>query len=554
MSKQCQCTSSNGQQFRFKKTHTIGAAAAEDDSQFLSECFVDTGEIEALLDCESPQRVVVGRTGAGKSALLTEVGMRAENVISLQPHALALSFIANSNVIGFFESAGVSLSPFYNLLWKHVLVVELLKKRYSITNEDAQSTYMNSVRKLLYKKDKFKEMAVDYLENWGNKFWLTTEQRVHELTEKIEKNLSGSVKGVVPGADFSVAGAKNLTTEQKSEVVQRGRKAVSDIQIRELENIISVLSDEVFDDKQRKYYVTIDYLDENWVDDRIKIKLIRSLIDVVRQLRRISNVKVIIALRQDLLDRIMHSSREPGFQEEKFESLFLDVRWNKRQLQELIERRIGLLFKRAYTGEGVTFVDVFPSSIDKEKTIDYLVSRTLMRPRDIILFVNECIAAAEGDCRLSAEIVKKAEEQYSYKRMQSLATEWLGVYPNLYSTIQMFQGMDAHFQVSDITKDFIDDKYLEIISSLENIQSDPITKAIESLYSPDSNFHAIRNFFIRELYITGFLGIRPASGSTIQWSYQSRYSLSPGQLKPSSEIYINPTFYRALSIRDKKKK
>ena len=64
------------------------------------------------------------------------------------------------------------------------------------------------------KKDKNKEMAVDYLEQWGNKFWLTTEQRMHELTQRIEDSLAGSIKGELAGIDLSINGAKTLTEEQ----------------------------------------------------------------------------------------------------------------------------------------------------------------------------------------------------------------------------------------------------------------------------------------------------------------------------------------------------
>jgi len=83
---------------------------------------------------------------------------------------------------------------------------------------------MRHIRSLLYKKDKTKEQAVDYLEKWGNKFWLTTEERIHELTEKIESKLSGSIGGELGGVELSADRARTLTTEQKKEVVERGRR------------------------------------------------------------------------------------------------------------------------------------------------------------------------------------------------------------------------------------------------------------------------------------------------------------------------------------------
>jgi hypothetical protein len=42
--------------FTFRKHATIGAAAAEEDRKFLSECFVDNGDLEPL--AEGPSTIV----------------------------------------------------------------------------------------------------------------------------------------------------------------------------------------------------------------------------------------------------------------------------------------------------------------------------------------------------------------------------------------------------------------------------------------------------------------------------------------------------------------
>ena len=121
--------------FVFRKHDEIGAAAAEDDAQYLEDCFVDTGDLALLADCKSHKHIIVGRTGSGKSALILELTRVNPNVIHLSPHDLSLNFIANNNIISFFETAGVNLTPFYVLLWKHLLVVELLKKKLDCAPE-----------------------------------------------------------------------------------------------------------------------------------------------------------------------------------------------------------------------------------------------------------------------------------------------------------------------------------------------------------------------------------------------------------------------------------
>ena len=101
--------------FAFRKNDDIGAAGAEDDAQFLSDCFVDTGELKVLVDCENPKRIVVGRTGTGKTASLTEVEDIAQMVIPLSPHSLSLNYIANNTVIQIFRRRGCKSITFLRI-------------------------------------------------------------------------------------------------------------------------------------------------------------------------------------------------------------------------------------------------------------------------------------------------------------------------------------------------------------------------------------------------------------------------------------------------------
>src|ERR1700688_2500028 len=98
-------------QFRFRRQDTIGAADAQEDS-FLDSCFVDTGDLEVLRDCQDPRRIVVGRTGSGKTALLLRLASTEERTIDIKPESLALSYISNSTILRFVSDMGVKLDIF----------------------------------------------------------------------------------------------------------------------------------------------------------------------------------------------------------------------------------------------------------------------------------------------------------------------------------------------------------------------------------------------------------------------------------------------------------
>mgnify|MGYP001584165390 CR=1 FL=1 len=143
-------------------------------------------------------------------------------------------------------------------------------------------------------------------------------------------------------AKFGVASVTNLSEEQKVDVVQRGQAVINEVQLRELADVMTFLDEDVFDDEKQHFYITIDKLDENWVEDKFRYLLIRSLIETVRDFLRVRNIKIIVALRTDLIERVFRFTRDPGFQEEKYRSLFLTIKWTDKQLKELCIKLVKL--------------------------------------------------------------------------------------------------------------------------------------------------------------------------------------------------------------------
>ena len=61
-----------------------------------------------------------------------------------------------------------------------------------------------------------------------------------------------------------------------------------------------------------------------------------------------------MVLRSDILERVVKDTKDLTFQREKFEDYFVKLNCSKHQLKELIQRRIGLLFKQAAGRHEVT--------------------------------------------------------------------------------------------------------------------------------------------------------------------------------------------------------
>lgn len=528
----------------FRRNSSIGAMDAESDEKYLKDCFLDTGDLDVLLDCEDPKRIVVGRVGAGKSTLLGKLKESHANAFEIRPEELSLNFVSNSDIIQFFESAGVKLDLFYQLLWKHVFVVELLKKRYRITEKDPKG-YRSFLREI-FERDDAKRRALDYLEQWGDKFWQDTELRVKDFTTKLEQKLAGAIEAKYGSISVNASGAKALSEEMRAEIVHKAQSIVNSNQVRELGEIVSLLADNVFADPMNRYYVVIDRLDDSWVDEGVRYKLVRALIETIRSFQRVRSVKIVIAMRADLLRRVFDQTRDAGFQEEKYESLFLRIRWKKPQLRHLLDMRIGKLVREQYTQKPVTFDDVFRGEVRNESAIDYVLDRSLYRPRDVISFVNCCIELCEGKEYVPPSTVQDAERKYGDGRLRSLADEWRAEYPNLMAYAALVRGRQATFKYSEIAEQQFQEFMNDVFSDLTD--GDPVKRMISEYLESKRSMNSCLTQILKILYTTSMIGIKPQATDKVSWSHMEDKGVSEGQYKGSSSIHVHKMIWRALDI------
>ncbi len=536
----------SGIPFRFRKESSIGEPDAESDNHFLSQCFVDTGDYKTLVDCSNPHRIIVGRTGAGKSALLQHLIRSEENVIEISPDNLSLNYISNSDIITTLERAGVKLDLFYTLLWKHVFATELLKKKFNLANEEKTKNWFSNFLPPLKKKDQSKERALEYLRDWGDKFWQETEYRVKEVTQKLEKDVHAQLGVDMAGLKSQASAGQKITEEQRAEIVHRAQKVVNGIQIKALSDVMQLLADEVFNDSQQKYFVVIDKLDENWVENDLRYRLIRALIETVKDYRKVSAVKIVVALRLDLLQSVFERTRDAGFQEEKYQSLLLHLNWKPPQLEILLDKRIGMLVREQYTNSPIKLRTLFPPTIGKETFIEYLLGRTLWRPRDAIAFVNECIRRAENKGQVSVQTVRDAEREYSAQRIDSLAYEWFVQYPKLKDCIALLERMPIGFKLSSFSKEKIEAFALAHAIDGEHDPDPVIRAAYAFIISGNPNPHSFVIALVKVLFKVGVIGIKPDGFTGQLWVQSSDRIPSDGQIKPSSTAYIHPMFWSHL--------
>jgi hypothetical protein len=524
----------------------IGANDAEED-RLLAECFVDTGDLAILKDCRNPQRIVVGRTGCGKSALLLQLLATEPHAISVCADNLALSYISNSNILRFFESAGLSLEVFYKLIWRHAFAVELLKHKFGIKGE-RKGGFIEWLRGLL--RSKQHRAALEYLEKWSDKFWEQTESRVKDLTTKTEEQLKCTLEGELAGVAASTGNAKTLSSEVRERVIRRGQRAISEAHVPALNELIDLLAD-VFDDPQNPHYLVVDRLDEAWVEDELRHKLIMALLETAKDFRRIANVKLVIALRTDLLQRVFARARGPGFQEEKLATLYLRINWQKENLIDILNTRINHTFRDRYSKNvQLTHKDVFVGSRSGDGIVDYIIDRTLMRPRDLIAFTNECLAVAEGKSRISFAQVDLAEGPYSRSRLQSVVDEWFADYPNLNEfALTFLRDTETPRKLSELfTEDLLAERCLEL--SRIQLTVDPLATALDAFLQAGAPWFTVVQHAVSAFHNAGIIGLKLSAHDGYNWFSERWQKVRPSEISPVTSIRVHPMLRSALTSRE----
>ena len=228
-----------------------------------------------------PHYLILGRPGIGKTALLIQLKTSKERVIEISPEDLALTHITNSTILKYVtEDLGVSLAPFFKVLWQHVFTVELLRRQFKITDPNAQKQFFSDISSIFRSAEE--KDAISYLEGSGKSFWNETEERVTEETKTLEKKLKAAVEGKIPHFSGKTEASRSITEKEKQEVIYHASQIINDIHIKRLPQVTSYIQKKLRD-KQKTYHLVIDRLDDDWVDDRYRYQLIRALIEASRR-------------------------------------------------------------------------------------------------------------------------------------------------------------------------------------------------------------------------------------------------------------------------------
>ena len=153
-----------------------------------------------------------------------------------------------------------------------------------------------------------------------------------------------------------------------------------------------------------------------------------------------------VFIRNDIYDHLLAQTPDKG----KDTAVVLE--WSDVEtFQEIVHRRI-----TSSTGHAEPFEQLWPALFDThvrgEESFSYILNRTLMRPRDLLRFLRECVSVAVNrnhDKVLERDILQ-AEKTYSEDQLQEVSFELRDVSPEFPDVLYAFIGSPISLSKIDI--------------------------------------------------------------------------------------------------------
>lgn len=382
----------------------LGDPTAENEASQLEEYFLERDEYRQVVNGRA--NIVVGRKGSGKTAVFVRAAEdlkidRSNVVVDLSPESHQLRKLKDLVLDCLAEGSKDALLTAF---WEYVLLLETCSK--------------------MLEKDR------------------DVHKRDHTLFESYQRLLAAFVhETAMEGVDFSDRLNRLIDgiAERYVKVFGAGTgKTLAQGEVTRLlySTTLATLRKEVEEYAQHKsgVFVLFDNLDKAWNASGLQdadIIIVRTLLDAAKKLERtFRNRRVdfhcIVFLRNDVYELMVSQTSDRG----KDAKVLVD--WMQPELlKQLIRMR--LLFNSDDKSSDVDALwsKVCTPLVEGESSLDYLVNRSLMRPRYLLRLINHCkgIAINFQRSRIDDEDIKAGESVYSTDIVTDIDLEIRDVLP-----------------------------------------------------------------------------------------------------------------------------
>ena len=487
---------SSRQQADFLRGIYLGHLDALQDSELL-DYFVPTKEFQDAI--QGTRTFFIGRRGSGKSANFQAIKAEIAESPSIVSVEISPDDFQFERISGYLERDLDLTNPklIFSSIWNYILYSEMLKSVAESTDRlyfSPDDRTRNSLRQVY-------EDARDDLE-------LDFGSRVVSVLER------------VIAADGDLSG---------SERQSRAEGAVKSLRAYDLGRRLHEFATE----ESLTFFIVADDLDKHWrPNTRESIDLLIGLIAEVSKMQRFfgRHLKVVLFLREDIYDVLAQ------YDEDLPKRDILRMEWTTANLKHLVAERIAIQADQPNDNDEETWQAIFPEPVKNMPAVDYILSRSLPRPRDVINLCQKAIDQAQrnGHSYVTAEDVLDGEVQFSASLFDAVSSEFKGLYPHLEDVLIEYGSIADKIPWSEfeyITDNAIQSKR-EILASWVGMEgATPITLA-------------------EVLFRIGLIGLSREWASTVHFSNGHSFSETWGLVSPTPTVHIHPAFIQFLDISE----
>jgi len=287
--------------------------------------------------------------------------------------------------------------------------------------------------------------------------WAQRDPQRREAFEALGAVFRGHAVGAQAGFAEKLLTRINLITERykiiSAQSLSPGQltEALFTTAVPELErSLMRYLSDK--DD----VWVLVDNIDKGWPMFGLRpedVVIVRGLLDGARKLtQNFSRERIdfhsLIFLRRDIYDNLIVRSADAG----KDTAIVLD--WNDPELFKLILRaRIEASGELDGAFDEI-WAQLFDLQVDGIDSFQYIVTRTLMRPREFLRFLHSAIEVGinRSHSRITGDDIKRAEDLYSEELLAGLESELRDLFPGVLNPLYPFLGCPAILRRDEVIR------------------------------------------------------------------------------------------------------
>ena len=478
---------------------TMGDPMAENEFQSLGSYYLQTDEFGRTLRGET--NLVVGRKGTGKTALFSQVRNRKRKVrqnivVNLKPEGYQLIKLKEELLDYLSEGAKAHLITAF---WEYLLYLEVC---YKVLEKDEEVHLRDTS---LY--EEYQAMSEIY----------TTSPNIAEgdFSERLLTLSEGLTQDY--GARYGGETERRLTSDEVTALMHSSN----------LRDIQAALSRYL--KHKQEVWILFDNLDKGWSTHGLAkgdVVILRCLIDAARKIQRQMrrdghDFYVIVFVRNDVYQLLMDESSDFG----KETRASLD--WSDPELlRELLRMRLVHNIDDDPAFEQI-WSRVCISHYDGEETSQYLIERSLMRPRNLLKLFAACRGFAVNlkHERIEKEDIEKGLKAYSNDLVVDADHELTDIEPDAKNLIYQFIGEASEFTTDD----------LDVLLEINGI--------------PEAKRESIVEF----LLYYAFLGLRYLNQDVV-YVYDAGYDMQilrtrMQKNRDSIRFVLNPAFWPALGIQ-----